>query len=346
MLPSEPADFHPTCPPPSPTLAAFLKTLPPGVRPGVEGNASIRAALGPREHVRTASADDEDEKVRQTQIERRDALDRERRAAVELARSEAGMAIVAVLKRAVMTSLAIRKWEEEAAEEKLAADVRNQKSATDTIAAAAVRHLHRRTHLLTVSERKESGVVMSTVVRRALALRRHTASVGAASVLAAAAIRVAARRSTAALWQRQAQLAAAAVQLSAGVSPPTNAAVRIKLGPSAKRVAELVGIAAATGPTHTIRAGSPDPPSSSTPIPPPPRCCRRRPVPAAVDRGAQPRSGARRGAAALRTLPRGACTAACPARARRSRRSRRQRGQRGAGSAPRGDCERSCGARP
>ena len=52
VLPGEPADFLPTCPPPSPTLAAFLRTLPPGVRPGLEGSAAVRAAVGPRDAVR------------------------------------------------------------------------------------------------------------------------------------------------------------------------------------------------------------------------------------------------------------------------------------------------------
>lgn len=48
VLPSEPADFDPSCPAPSETLAKFLKTVPPRPAQAIQTDAAVRAALGPR----------------------------------------------------------------------------------------------------------------------------------------------------------------------------------------------------------------------------------------------------------------------------------------------------------
>ena len=49
VLPSEPQDFDASCPPPSATLARFLKTVPPRPAQVIKTVAAVRAALGPRQ---------------------------------------------------------------------------------------------------------------------------------------------------------------------------------------------------------------------------------------------------------------------------------------------------------
>jgi hypothetical protein len=48
VLPAEPSDFEASCPPPSPTLARFLKTVPPRPAQAIQTDVEVRIALGPR----------------------------------------------------------------------------------------------------------------------------------------------------------------------------------------------------------------------------------------------------------------------------------------------------------
>lgn len=48
ILPAEPADFDPSCPAPSATLARFLKTVPPRPSQAIQTDTDVRIALGPR----------------------------------------------------------------------------------------------------------------------------------------------------------------------------------------------------------------------------------------------------------------------------------------------------------
>ena len=227
VLPGEPADFLPTCPTPSPTLSAYLRTLPPGVRPGVEGSAAVRAALGPRERLPAASTSEDDEKVQQTHRQRLDALERERRAAAELARSAAAVMLTAAAKRTAVVASLIRSQAAAVAaalaSAQRAAEEYSRKSASDAIAAGIVRRLRRRAHMLHIVERQRSGAAMGALVRRALARRSLADAQEAAAVLAAAALRIAAGRAAVAAQQRQSHLTAATDLVSAGAHTPVNA---------------------------------------------------------------------------------------------------------------------------
>jgi hypothetical protein len=48
VLPGEPNDFLAECPPPSSTLAKFLKSVPPRPGQAIQKSADVRQALGPR----------------------------------------------------------------------------------------------------------------------------------------------------------------------------------------------------------------------------------------------------------------------------------------------------------
>ena len=49
ILPAEPSDFEPSCPPTSSTLARFLKTVPPRPAQAIQTDLEVRIALGPRQ---------------------------------------------------------------------------------------------------------------------------------------------------------------------------------------------------------------------------------------------------------------------------------------------------------
>ena len=63
VLPAEPVDFDAACPPPSATLAKFLKTVPPRPAQAITQDPSVRAALGPRSPAQSAAPDAENAKL-------------------------------------------------------------------------------------------------------------------------------------------------------------------------------------------------------------------------------------------------------------------------------------------
>jgi hypothetical protein len=60
VLPAEPSDFGADCPPPSPTLSKFLKTVPPRPGQAIQKSADVRHALGPRDRCGSGAAQQQD----------------------------------------------------------------------------------------------------------------------------------------------------------------------------------------------------------------------------------------------------------------------------------------------
>ena len=134
VLPAEPVDFDAACPPPSATLAKFLKTVPPRPAQAITQEPSVRAALGPRSPAQSAAPDAENAK----QIE-----DIRRRRAAALAKLEA----------------------DHAAEESAAAAAAASAATTTTTEAG-------RSEMWT--SRRAGAAVLTSAARRRLALARFS----------------------------------------------------------------------------------------------------------------------------------------------------------------------------
>jgi hypothetical protein len=78
VLPCEPPDVDLSCPPPSATLARFLKTVPPRPAQVIQSDIAVRTTLGPRAQLPSEDKSSDLEKIRTLRAEAIKRLDAER----------------------------------------------------------------------------------------------------------------------------------------------------------------------------------------------------------------------------------------------------------------------------